>query len=206
MKKNYTHISVLLDRSGSMQSIKDDTEGGFKNFLTEQRALSGEATIELRQFDSEYEQVYGPTPIQDAQELVLVPRGSTALLDAMGKSITETGEWLASLSEDERPDNVVFVIITDGWENASREWTREKVFKLVKQQTDQWHWTFLYLGANQDAIQAGASIGINANTSLTYDPSNTGQTYSVLSASTTRVRGGKPAAFTDQERKESRSS
>lgn len=200
-KKDYTHISVLLDRSGSMQSIKDDTEGGFAAFLEEQKKQSGEASIELRQFDTQYEQVYPPTPIFHAPALQLVPRGSTALLDAMGKSINETKQWLSSLPDDLVPENVVFVIITDGYENASREWSKKDVFDLVTSQTEA-GWTFLYLGANQDAIQAGADMGIASTNSLTYTGANTVSAYASMSGSVTRTRlaGAAAAEFTDDER------
>lgn len=197
---NYTHIAVLLDRSGSMESIKADTEGGFKTFLAEQKAQPGKATIALSQFDTIYDVVYGPTDIQSAPPLKLDPRGGTALLDGMGRFIVETGEFLASLPEDERPGNVVFVTITDGEENSSREWTRDRVFDKVKEQTDVFGWTFVFLAANQDAIQAGARLGVAAGTSMTYDSRNVGSTYSTLSASVTRSRVGSSAAFTDAER------
>lgn len=197
---NYTHIAVLLDRSGSMQTIKGDTEGGFAAFLADQRKQPGRATLALSQFDDTYEVVYGPTDIQAVEPLVLIPRGSTALLDGMGRFITSTGEWLASLPENERPGNVVFVTITDGHENASREWTREKVFAKVKEQTDSFGWTFLFLAANQDAIQAGASLGVKAGTSLTYDSQNVGATYVSMSRSVSRTRLGGSAAFTQAER------
>lgn len=201
MKTGYTHISVLLDRSGSMQSIKADTEGGFASFLEDQKKQPGEASIELRQFDTHYEQVYAATPIFHAPAFKLEPRGGTALLDAMGQAITETKEWLATLPEDMIPENLVFVVITDGEENSSREWTKAKVFDLVKEQTDA-GWTFLYLGANQDAIKAGAEMGIAASNSLNYTGHTTSAAYDTVSASVTRTRykGAAAAAFTDDER------
>lgn len=200
---NYTHIAVLLDRSGSMENIKTDTEGGFKTFLDEQKAAPGRATIALSQFDSVYEVVYRPQDITLAADLKLVPRGSTALLDGMGRIITETGTYLAALDEDKRPSNVVVVIITDGEENASIEWTRDKVFAEITKQQNDYGWTFIFLASNQDAIAAGASFGVHAGTSMTYDSANVGQTYSTMSASVSRTRTGQDAAFTEEERKSS---
>lgn len=203
MRTGYTHISVVLDRSGSMASIKDDTEGGFATFLADQKAEPGEASIELRQFDTIFEVVYPPTPIEHAEPLVLAPRGGTALLDAMGRAITETKEWLDALDEDMKPENVVMAIITDGQENSSVEWTHPRVMELVKQQTDA-GWTFLYLGANQDAIAVGASVGIAAANSMSYTGQTVGSTYSSLSSSVTRTRttGSATAGFTQQERQD----
>jgi hypothetical protein len=197
---NYTHIAVLLDRSGSMSAIKSDTEGGFKTFLDEQKRQPGKATLSLSQFDTVYDVVYGPRDIQTAPDLVLSPRGGTALLDGMGRCITETGEFLAGLPEAERPGNVIFVTITDGEENSSHEWTRERVFAEVKKQQEQYGWTFIFLAANQDAIQAGAQYGVNSGTSLTYDSHNVGGTYASLSASITRSRSGGVADFSQAER------
>lgn len=197
---NYTHIAVLLDRSGSMATIKADTEGGFKTFLDAQRKQPGRATIALSQFDTVYETVYPPIDIQLAADLQLDPRGGTALLDGMGRFIVETGEWLARLDEADRPGNVVFVTITDGEENSSHEWTREQVFAMVTEQTDVFGWTFIFLAANQDAIAAGRSVGVAMASSLTYDSASVGQTYSTLSKSVSRTRKGASGAFTDEER------
>lgn len=199
---NYTHISILVDRSGSMASIKTDTEGGVNTLLNDQAKEPGRATLALAQFDTEYETVYGPGDLQAAPKFVLTPRSSTALLDAMGRSITETGEYLASLPEDQRPAHVIFVVATDGYENASREWTRERVFELVKQQREQYGWTFIYLGANQDAIQVGASMGFAVGQTITYDATREG-TQSVYASTSSIVRGarkGGRTSFSDADR------
>ena len=129
---NLTHIAFLLDRSGSMQSIKDDTEGGFNAFIEEQRREAGECRVTLAQFDNEYEEVYRDLPLAEVPPLHLAPRGSTALLDSMGRLITMTGERLAALSDEERPGIVIIGIMTDGHENASNEWTRPAIKSLVE--------------------------------------------------------------------------
>lgn len=193
MKTGYTHIVMLLDRSGSMQAIKDDVQGGVDKFVADQHAAPGEATFALYTFDSEFAEEISPRPIADVAGVTLVPRGTTALLDAMGKSITLTGEWLTAKSEDERPEKVVFAIVTDGMENASQEWSRKQVFDLVTQQREQYAWEFLFLAANQDAIATAAGMGIPQASAATYDYDSGGTraAFAAASASTTSYRGGK---------------
>lgn len=200
----YTDVTVLLDRSGSMQSIKTDTEGGFNAFVEDQKRLPGECRLTLVQFDNEYEFVYRGVPVADVAPLNLMPRGGTALLDAIGRSISETGERLAKLPEHQRPQNVVFVIITDGQENASREYGRERVFAMVKHQSSKYNWQFIYLGANQDAIAVGGSFGVNANACANYGTSKeaVAGTYSVASGKLGALRSkGVYEDFTAEERR-----
>ena len=166
--KNLTHIYVLLDRSGSMESIKTDIEGGFAAFLEEQRATPGECRITLAQFDTEYQVVYADQPVADIGPLVLQPRGTTALLDSMARLIVDSGSRLAELPEDQRPGTVIVAIMTYGLENASREWTHAAVKRLVEHQTTAYGWQFLYMGADQDAIEVGSQMGIPAAQSVTY--------------------------------------
>lgn len=198
----YTAIAVLMDRSGSMQSVKTDAEGALRAYIEEQRKLPGRCTIRVSDFDQEYRTVYASTPIADAPEYELMPRGMTALLDGIGRLVTEFGEELAALPEDERPGTVVVVIQTDGLENASKEWTRERVFGVVTQQREAYGWDFLFLGAGQDAIATGASLGVPAASSITYSGTGDG-TYAVASAAsgyTTRRRTTGTRGFTEDER------
>jgi hypothetical protein len=118
---NLSHLVFLLDRSGSMQSIKSDVIGGFHAFLTEQRATDGQCAVTLAQFDHEYEVVYQGIPLDQVPPLALSPRGRTALLDSMGKLITDTVAEIDALPEDDQPGTVVVAIMTDGLENASGE-------------------------------------------------------------------------------------
>ena len=166
--KNLTHIYVLLDRSGSMESIKSDIEGGFAAFVEEQRATPGECRVTLAQFDTEYQVVYADQPVADIGPLVLQPRGTTALLDSMARLTVDSGSRLAELPEDQRPGTVIVAIMTDGLENASREWTHPAVKRLVEHQTTAYGWQFLYMGADQDAIEVGSQMGIPAAQSVTY--------------------------------------
>lgn len=186
-RAGYDHIEVLIDRSGSMVKIVTDMEGGLATFIRDQRALPGRtATIAVRQFDDQYETVLQPIDIKDvALPIRISPRGSTALLDAMGKAIVECGQWLMAKAEDDRPERVYFVVITDGLENASKEWNRESVMNLVTEQTDRYNWTFAYLGANQDALAVGAEIGFQQDSSLNYQasPAGVANAYAGLSRS-----------------------
>lgn len=163
-----THLYFLLDRSGSMQSIKHDTEGGFDAFIDEQRQAPGRCRVTLVQFDNHYEVVYRNLDVAEVPPLDLRPRGTTALLDAMGRLIVDAGSDLAALPEGRRPGTVMVAIMTDGIENASVEWTRPAIRALVEQQTEVYNWQFLYLGADQDAIEVGTSIGVSPGRSMTY--------------------------------------
>lgn len=171
MNNQLTDITVVLDRSGSMTSVASDTIGGFNTFLADQRKASGTALITLNQFDDVFEHVIKAENVQYAPELTketFKPRGSTALLDAIGRSINETGKRLADMPENDRPAKVVMVIITDGQENASREFDKAKIDAMIREQRDKWNWEFVFLGANQDAISTAASLGIGAKSSMTY--------------------------------------
>jgi uncharacterized protein YegL len=186
-RSDLTHLYFLLDRSGSMQSIKADTEGGFAAFIAEQRKnVDGECRVTLAQFDNSYDVVYSELPLADVPPLDLAPRGSTALLDAMGKLITEAGAKLAELPEDQRPGTVVVAVMTDGHENASREWTHAAIKSLVEQQTEQYRWQFMYMGADQDAIEVGRSIGVSAEHSVTY---GRGKAREAMAATSAKVAG-----------------
>ncbi|GAA1786198.1 MAG: VWA domain-containing protein [Actinobacteria bacterium] len=169
---NLTHLYFLLDRSGSMQTIKSDTEGGFAAFIEQQRTAAGACRVTLAQFDDSYEVVYADRDLAQVPVLDLQPRGMTALLDSLGRLITESGARLAALPEPARPGTVVVAIMTDGMENASHEWTHPAIKALIEQQEQDYGWEFLYLGADQDAIEVGASIGIAPANSLTYARSN----------------------------------
>jgi len=201
MKQGYTHIAVVLDRSGSMSTCATDTVGGFNAFVEDQKKVPGEATLTLAQFDDVYELVHNGIALKDVPSLDFHPRGYTALLDAIGKTINDTGAWLSQKPEDQRPERVFFVILTDGAENASREFTREQIFKMIRHQEDAYKWQFIFLGANQDAIKAGAGIGIKMDSALTYNASNTSEAYRTFSGSLTGARtSGKAAAFTSTDR------
>lgn len=165
---NLTWLVFLLDRSGSMQSIKFDIIGGFEAFIAEQRAGGGLCAVTLAQFDTEYEVVYRGIPLGQVAPLALCPRGSTALHDSMGKLITDTASEIDALPEDDKPGTVIVAIMTDGLENASREWRQPDIKALVEQQTNDRGWEFLYMGADQDAVEVGRGLGVKEGQALTY--------------------------------------
>jgi len=207
---NLTLIAFLLDRSGSMQSIKSDVVGGFDAFLGEQRAGDGECLVTLAQFDNEYEIVYRSKPLSDVPPLELNPRNSTALLDSMGKLITDTAAEIAALTEENKPGTVVVAIMTDGLENSSREWSRPAIKSLVEQQTNEFGWEFLYMGADQDAVEVGKGLGVREEQAITY---GRGKSREAMSAASSNVRSYRTAklgnataampAFSDAQRSES---
>jgi len=159
-KSNYTHLTLVVDRSGSMESIRDDAQGGINTLLKEQFAEDGELTVTLVEFDTTIDTVVRMTDA--APTYTLVPRGSTALLDAVGGEIVRTGENLAALSDEQKPEQVLFVVVTDGHENASVEYQLEAVRNLITQQRDQYNWAFQFLGAAETAWQ-GREMGMDSS-------------------------------------------
>ncbi len=177
MKKNLTEMVFILDRSGSMQSLTDDTIGGFNSMIEKQKKEDGEAYVTTVLFDDNYEVLHDHVDIQKVKPITTkeyYARGCTALLDAIGKTINSIGSRLSSTLEDERPDNVIFVITTDGFENASKEFTKSTVKEMIEHQQDKYSWTFMFLGANMDAVGEAASLGINTDFARTYTASDIG--------------------------------
>lgn len=185
--RDYTDITVLMDRSGSMSSIKESMETAFDNFIKEHKAVPS-TKLTLVQFDDVNNQdvVYQGVPVGAVERLTLKPRGNTPLLDAFCKVIDNTGRRFANLSESERPDQVLIVVITDGQENCSRHFTRNNVYDKVTKQREDYKWQFVYLGANQDAFAEAASFGIPMNYTMHYRPSGAGTSgaWAGLSANT----------------------
>lgn len=207
--RNKTEIVVIVDRSGSMTSCRADAEGGLNTFIEQQRNQPGECLLTLVQFDHDYEFVHSGKPIAEVGKFTLNPRGSTALLDAVGRAITETGERLAKMPEDDRPGLVVFVILTDGQENASREFRRDQIKQMIEHQTTNYNWQFTYLGANQDAFGEAGSLGISGAAAMNYVPSKSSKAFQAASSNVTRMRSSASvgdvvaASYTNEERQES---
>jgi hypothetical protein len=190
-KDGFTDITVILDRSGSMHDVVEETISGFNKFLEEQRNLDGKAKITLVQFDDHYDVVYQDKDIKKANLLntkTFVPRGNTALLDAIGKTIATKQETF-SKTED-KPDNVVMVIITDGAENASTEYAPNKINETINKLKDDWR--FVFLGANQDAIATARNLGIRSMNAASYTGSGrtTKLAYNAVSHSIGQMRAG----------------
>lgn len=154
-----TEIAIVLDRSGSMESIRDDMEGGLSAFIQGQRSEPGECVISLYQFDDKFEVVCEASPLTELRPPRLVPRGATALLDGVGKSIALIGERHAKLADGDKPAAVIILVITDGHENASTEWDLRRVRKAVEHAQTHRKWRFVFLGADAAAFDEGASMG-----------------------------------------------
>lgn len=190
-----THLTLIIDRSGSMQAVKDDAEGAINAFFTEQRKVEGICTVHLWDFDAprgvDYQDwliKHFDGPLQNVPKYILKPRGSTALLDAVALTIKNTGHFLSLLPEDDRPDKVLIVIQTDGQENSSLEHTWEDVAALIKHQTDTYKWQFVFLGMGLDSFKQGDLLGIRnvvkgSASGIAHD-----HTHSILSANATRYR------------------
>lgn len=205
MKDNYAHLVVVLDRSGSMSSTKQDAIGGFNQFVADQKALPGEATLTLAQFDDQYEVIHKFKDIREVPPLTdetFQPRGSTALLDAIGRTVNEVGAQLAAMPESRRPARVLLAVITDGGENASREFSREKVFDMLKHQQEKYQWAVTFIGSNQDAIAVGGSLCVLTSACLTYTASGFGTRAATksLSAATARYRSGQAFNYSESDK------
>ena len=168
MNPDLTEIAYVLDRSGSMQPMTEAAIAGFNEFLQQQLDEPGDANLSLMLFDNEFLTPHIRTPLQEVRGLDTttdVPRGSTALLDAIGQTIDELGKRLAAEPEDRRPGKVIGAIFTDGCENASTRHTMEQVNAMITHQRDKYGWEFLFLAANQDAIATAAQMGIERHMS-----------------------------------------
>ncbi len=212
MHDSYTHITVILDRTGSMQSIRDDVIGGFNAFLQEQQALPGKATLTLVQFDSQdpYEVLCRFLPIGEARPLTdatYIPRANTPLLDALGQGIHDLALALADMAEG-RPDKVVFVAITDGQENASREYTREQIVALIEEKQAA-GWEFAFLSADLEAIGEAMRVGFAAHHTLAFDKDAAGtrNAWRATSKNIAELRRMRKAdlSFEDEDRAQQRS-
>jgi hypothetical protein len=167
--KNFTDITFILDRSGSMQSRVADVLGGYKAFVEDQQKLGDNACLSLVLFDTTVDTMFAGVPIK-AVNPVLDYRlgGMTALIDAIGQTIAQTGARLSALPEQDRPNKVIVVVMTDGEENASRQFTNVQIKQMVETQTQTYGWTFLFLGANIDSFSVAGNLGFNSTHTTNY--------------------------------------
>lgn len=214
MKRTSTHISVVLDRTGSMEPIRDDVIGGFNALIEDQQRLEGTASLTLVQFDSEdpYEVIHHFALLEEVPRLTretYVPRAATPLLDAIGRCIIDLDLGLSRMAPEERPENVVVVIITDGRENSSKEFRRDGIVKMVNDRQERSGWQFVFLSADLDAIEDAKSYGMQEAAIIAYDRTAQG-VMGVMRSSSDRIselRKGtaKKIAFNrdDRDRQES---
>ncbi len=162
-RPNSSEIIVVLDRSGSMQAVKDDMEGGFTTFIAEQKKVAGDCKVSLFQFSDPqaFETVYTGLNVLDVPPLCIVPQGMTALHDAVGKAIAITGDRLAKTPEWNRPQKVIFMVITDGCENSSREYHQQQIKEMIKHQEEKYAWAFVYLGSSPTSQADAHAMGIH---------------------------------------------
>ena len=196
MRKGLTEVVFILDRSGSMRGLEADTIGGFNSMLEKQRREEGEAYISTVLFDDQTEVLYDRVPIAKAESMndrQYYVRGCTALLDAIGGAIHHITHVHKRAREEDRPEKTLFIITTDGMENASRVYTYDKIKKMVEKRKEKYGWEFLFLGANIDAIEVAGRFGIGADRAVNYecDSVGTALNYQVLSDTVSAVRRSK---------------
>lgn len=198
---NYTALLLIVDRSGSMESIKTDMEGGLNSLIADQLAEPGLLTVDLFTFDTEVKHEVALTDPKDFK-VKIEPRGGTALYDAVGIGVTEFGRSLAAMPEHVRPETVQVIVVTDGEENSSVEYKASAIKKLVTQQKEHYKWDFVFLGANQDAVLNGVDLGFDPGSAMTFAPGAMGVDASAKSMSRymTDVRRKQKKLFLAEER------
>ena len=197
MKKNLTEIVFILDRSGSMSGLEADTIGGFNSMIEKQRKADGEALVSTVLFDNMSEVIHDRVDIRDIKSMTdrdYTARGCTALLDAIGGAIHHIGNVHKYARKEDVPEHTLFVITTDGMENASCRYDSEKVKKMIERQKEKYGWEFLFLGANIDAVETAEHFGIGADRAVNYhsDREGTQLNYEVLSEAVSAVRCSVP--------------
>ena len=197
MRKNLTELVFILDRSGSMAGLESDTIGGFNGMLEKQRREPGEALVSTVLFDNVSQVLHDRVPLERVAPLTdrdYTVRGCTALLDAIGGAIHHIGNIHKYARPEDVPEHTLFVITTDGMENASRQYTGDRVRAMIQRQKEKYGWEFLFLGANIDAVQTAGRFGIGADRAVNYhaDSRGTRLNYQVLSDAIGAVRASQP--------------
>lgn len=196
MKENLTELVFILDKSGSMHGLESDTIGGFNSLIEKQKKEDGKALVTTILFDDKIEVVHDRVDLEYIRNLnneQYVTGGSTALLDAVGGAVSHIRKIHKYIRPEDVPAKTLFVITTDGMENASRHYTYDKVKKLIEHQKSKYGWEFIFLGANIDAAETAVSMGISKDRAADYisDRAGTALNYSVISEITSAVRSGK---------------
>ena len=201
MKKNLSEVIVLIDMSGSMYNLTSDTIGGFNKFVDKQKQLPGKANLTVVFFNSvQYNKWLDSVDLKEVPKLteeVYRPAEWTPLYDSLGRLINKTGDRLSKIPEKDRPGKVIFVTITDGYENASNEFTEKEIFKMITHQQEKYQWEFIYLGANQDAWAVASKLGYNFANAATWT-SNCVGTQAVYADISKRVGSYRTASVLNQ--------
>ena len=208
MKKGLTEIVFILDRSGSMGGLEKDTIGGYNSMLKKQREEEGEAYVSTVLFDNEIEVIHDRVSIErvaDITEKEYYVRGCTALLDAVGGAVHHIGNVHKYARDEDRPEKTIFIITTDGMENASKRYSYAKVKQLIERQKEKYGWEFIFMGANIDAESVGERMGIDRDCSVSYesDREGTAMNYAVMSEVISDVRNKRKRSEAWKERIES---
>jgi hypothetical protein len=207
----YSQIAVILDRSGSMSSVKQDTIGGFNEFVSKQKTNANPTKLLLTQFDDVYEILYNRDvkEVQNLDDTTYVPRGSTALHDAIGRTVSDLGRELSIKNPQDRPDRVLVLIITDGFENASKEYNSAKISEMIKHQQEKYSWEFMFLGTSKEAVLSAQSYGIKSGMTAVYFSGNVNGALRTMSAKASNYasanftdiyKATQDLAFTEQEK------
>ena len=205
MKKNLTEIVFILDRSGSMAGLERDTIGGFNAMIEKQKKAPGEAVVSTVLFDSRSQVIHDRVSLQDIRPMTgedYCVGGCTALLDAIGGAIHHIGNVHKYAREEDRPEHTLFIITTDGMENASRWYSAHRVREMIRHEKEKYGWEFLFLGANIDAVETARHFGISEDRAVNYhsDSEGTALNYEVLSETVCAVRANVPLDRTWKQR------
>lgn len=202
MKQGHAEVLFVVDRSGSMANMAQDMERGINQFIKDQAAAPGTCDVTLVQFDIFYNVVFSGVRASEAPAYCLTPRGSTALLDAIGRAVTTVGERLKLTPEYDRPEKVVVIIVTDGQENASREYTKDQIKAMIEEQSKVYKWEFVFLGANVDAFAEASKLGVPLASSMNYTKDNVLSNMAAVSTNFASVRDGTKSdmSYTTEQR------
>ncbi len=193
MKENFIHVCFVIDQSGSMFSSKEDVIGGFKSIIEEQRKVKdGSCSVSLYTFDDIVKEIYIGKDVNEVKDFEYVPHGCTAMNDGIGMAITNIGKWLNNMDEKDRPSKNLIVIMTDGMENMSKEYTLAQVREMIKHQTDKYNWTFMYVGADITTSSMADDLGIDVRSFSS--KKNHFKNYATLNCATTAYRTAAPSA------------
>jgi uncharacterized protein YegL len=196
----YTHLALIVDRSGSMTSIEGDMEPAIHGLIAEQAKLPGELHIDVTTFDTTIETLYVDVRPDEVKGRIIVPRGGTALNDALGSTIVRLGEKFANMPEEDRPGTVILAVITDGQENASREYTTEQVKALVEKQKAEFNWAFTFLGTGIDSFAVAGGYGISRGETLNFAANMSSDAIVAASVYMGATRAGVATEYSEADR------